>query len=68
MVIYCHNYESIDGVYKYYFDGAAYKVSSQGLDKFFTGEDDIAMILFVDSLRTSKNNIGNRLTIVHLLN
>jgi hypothetical protein len=68
MMRYRHNYESIDGVYKDYFDGAAYKVFSQGHERIFTSEDDVAMALFVDGFRTSKGNTGDKLTIVHLLN
>jgi hypothetical protein len=68
MMRYRHNYESIEGVYKDYFDGAAYKVFSQGSGQIFTGKDDVAMVLFVDGFRTSKANKGDKLTIIHLLN
>jgi hypothetical protein len=66
---YRHNYQSIEGEYKDYFDGAAYKVFSQdGPGKIFTGKDDIPMTLFVDGFNASKANMGEKLAIVHLLN
>jgi hypothetical protein len=64
---YRHNYRSIEGEFKDYFDGAAYKYFKEETS-LFSGEYDVAMVLFVDGFCASKNNKGDKLTIVHLLN
>jgi hypothetical protein len=64
---YRYNYKSTDGEYKDYFDGAAYKYFKDN-SILFSGEDDVAMVLFVDGFCTSKNHKGDKLTIIHLLN
>lgn len=64
---YRHNYQHEDGVYRDCFDGEEYQSLLRNTD-LFSGEDDVAMALFVDGFTPGKANSGAKLTIVHLIN
>lgn len=63
---YRSEYVSNTGIYKDYFDGEAYKeYQGQGL---FSGDDDVALAMFVDGFTATKSSQSAKLTIIHLLN
>lgn len=64
---YRSNYRSQDGVYKDVFDGKEYKDLKENTD-LFSGEDDVALALFVDGFSAGKNHNGHKLAILHVVN
>jgi hypothetical protein len=63
---YRSQYQSEVGLYKDYFDGETYKMHQR--NGLFSGEDDVALAMFVDGFTATKSSQSSKLTIIHLLN